>query len=118
MGWFRSFWWRRRSARMILEAIHQTGDNIRADIYTFRGEVMAQLQEFKDALAAVDAETTRIGDYILQLLEQQQRTDLTADQEAEVLASLTAAANRLKAVGTSVEEPVPTEPLPEPPVVP
>ncbi len=79
---------------------------------------MAQLQEFKDALAAVDAETTRIGDYIGQLLEQLNRTDLTDAQEAEVLAGLKAAADRIKAVGTSVEEPVPTEPLPEPPVVP
>ncbi len=78
---------------------------------------MANLQDFKDALAKVDAETTRIGDYIKQLVDQLKAGGMTDAQEAEALAGLTAAADRLKAVGTSVEEPVPTEPLPPTPIV-
>jgi len=90
---------------------------ILAALAAMRSEIMATLEQFKAALSAVDAETTRIGDYIATLLAQLNRTDLTEAQEAEVLAGLQAAADRLKTVGTSVEQPVPTTPLPAPPVV-
>lgn len=73
---------------------------------------MAKLEDFQRALQAVDAETTRIGDYIQQLLSQLNRTDLTDEQEATVLASLNAAADRLKGIGVSVETPVPPDTLP------
>ena len=73
---------------------------------------MAKLEDFQGALDAVDQETTRIGSFIEQILAQLNRTDLTDAQEAEVLAKLQLAADRLKTVGGSVTQPVPTEPLP------
>lgn len=74
--------------------------------------IMAKLEDFQAALTAVDAETTRIGDYIQQLLGQLTRTDLTDAQETTILAGLQAAADRLKNVGTSVTAPVPAGELP------
>ena len=68
---------------------------------------MSKLEDFQAALAAVDAETTRIGVLIQELLAKLAAGGLTADEEAGILASLNAAGERLKAVGTSVEEPVP-----------
>ena len=81
-------------------------------------QIMGKLEDFQGALSQVDAETTRIGEYIESVLVQLNRTDLTDAQEATVLASLQAAADRLKQVGVSVTQPVPTEELPpveEPP---
>lgn len=76
------------------------------------GRIMAKLEDFQAALAAVDAETTRIADYIQQLLAKLQTTGLSETEEAQVLADLNAATDRLRSVGTSVENPVPTTPLP------
>jgi hypothetical protein len=87
-----------------------------ADILTYlkrlRGDLMATLAQFQTALSEVDAETTRIGDYIAQLVAQLNRTDLTDAQEAEVLAALAAAGDRLKGIGQTVETPVPEGELP------
>ena len=68
---------------------------------------MAKLEDFQAALAAVDAETTRIGVLITELLAQLANGGLTSAQEAEVLTQIQAAADKLKGVGTSVENPVP-----------
>ena len=76
---------------------------------------MATLAQFQTALTAVDAETTRIGVYIESILAQLNRTDLTDAEETAVLASLQAAADRLKGVGASVETPVPPGELPPAP---
>jgi len=73
---------------------------------------MPTVAQFETAFAEVDAETTRIGDYIASVVAQLNRTDLTDAQETEALAKLQAAADRLKGVGKSVETPIPVEPLP------
>lgn len=82
------------------------------ELRDLRREIMAKLEDFEAALKAVDDETTRIGNLIQELTEQLNRTDLTAEQEAEILAKLSAAGERLKGVGTSVEEPVPPPDIP------
>src|SRR6185503_7601206 len=74
-------------------------DPVLASIADFRRTVMQTLADFQAAFAEVDAETTRIGNYIEQILAQLNRTDLTDAEEATVLASLQAAATRLKGVG-------------------
>lgn len=79
-------------------------------------EIMASMEQFQAALQQVDQETTRIGNYIQQLLEQLNRTDLTDAQEEQLLAAIGAAADRLRSVGTTVENPVPPGELPEVPV--
>jgi len=73
---------------------------------------MPTVAQFEAAFAEMDAETTRIGSYIESILSQLNRTDLTDAEETAALAKLQAAADRLKAVGKTVEQPVPEEPLP------
>lgn len=73
---------------------------------------MPTVSQFEQAFQAIDQETTRIGDYIETVLAQLNRTDLSDAEEAEQLAKLHAAAERLKGVGASVENPVPSDPLP------
>jgi len=75
---------------------------------------MPTMEQFAAAFTEMEAETTRIGVYIEGILAQLNRTDLTEVQEQIQLDALQAAANRLKGVGKTVEEPIPTEPLPEP----
>jgi len=74
---------------------------------------MATLAQFEAALAAVDAETTRIATVIEALIAQLNSDSLDAAQEEAIFANLRAAADRLKTVGASVETPVPPV---EPPV--
>jgi hypothetical protein len=74
--------------------------------------IMAKIEQFQAALAAVDAETTRIADYLNSISAQLKRDDLTEAQEADVLAGLEAAAARLKGVGADVEAPIPSGDLP------
>jgi predicted Ser/Thr protein kinase len=75
---------------------------------------MATLQNFKDLLAAVDAETNRIAAKIEELVGQIGGGGLNETEEAEALAGLTAVAERLKTIGASSTNPVP--PVEEPPV--
>jgi len=75
---------------------------------------MPTIAEFETAFAAVDAETTRIANYILELLAMQKVEGLTEEEEMAIFDKLAAAADRLKGVGASVEEPVP--PVVEEPV--
>lgn len=77
---------------------------------------MATMEDFQAALSAVDTETTRIGDYIATLTKQLAAGGMTAEQEASVLTGLQAAAERLKGVGSSVQQPVPPGALPSVPV--
>jgi len=76
-------------------------------------QAMATLQNFKDLLAAVDAETNRLAARIAELVAQIGGGGLTEAEEEEALAGLTAVAERLKTIGASSTEPIP----PEPPVV-
>lgn len=68
---------------------------------------MAELTDFKAALAKVDAETTRIGELIKKLVDQLANGGLTAEQEAEALAGLKAAGEKLAGIGADAENPVP-----------
>jgi len=70
-------------------------------------ETMATLQNFKDLLAAVDVETNRIADKIAALVAQLESGSLTEAEETEVLAGLTAAADRLKTIGHDPQNPIP-----------
>lgn len=75
-------------------------------------QIMATLADFQNALAQIDAETTRIGVYIESIVTQLNRTDLTEEQETALHASLQAAADKLKGVGASVTTPIPPIDLP------
>lgn len=97
--------------------IHNHGeDRILEFLRDFRRQVMATLQEFQSAFDAVNAETTRIGALIQSLTERLAETGLSAEDEAATLAQLSAAGERLRAVGASVTEPVPPVDPNEPPV--
>lgn len=75
-------------------------------------KIMASLADFQTALKAVDDETTRIANYIQDLLAKLSAGGMTPDEEATALAGINAAAERLKGVGVSVEQPVPPGTLP------
>lgn len=72
--------------------------------------LMASLQNFKDLLAGVDAETNRIAARIEELVAQIGGGGLTEAEEEEALAGLTAVAERLKTIGASSTDPIPPEP--------
>jgi ethanolamine utilization protein EutQ (cupin superfamily) len=93
-----------------LEQLIRNGfSEIKSQITQWRDQIMASMDKFQSALQSVDAETTRIGEYIKQALQGLNRTDLTDAQEQEILTGLEAAATRLQAVGKA-EEPVPPGP--------
>jgi hypothetical protein len=67
--------------------------------------VMAQTKaDFTSVLASIDEETTRVGVKIDELVAQLKAGGLSADEEAEVFAGLSAAAEKLKAIGKPVVE--------------
>lgn len=72
--------------------------------------LMANLQNFKDLLAAVDIETTRIADKIADLVSQLESGGLSEAAEAEVLAGLQAQVDRLKTIGHNPADPIPPVP--------
>lgn len=84
---------------------------------------MATVAQFQAALAAVDAETTRIAAKIDALIAELNADALDSAQEEAAFAGLQAAADRLRLVGVDVANPVPpveeppVEPSPEPPIV-
>ncbi len=74
---------------------------------------MATAQNFKDLLAAIDAETTRIATKIEDLLAQLQAGGgMTSAEETEALAGLQTVADHLKTIGVDPANPVPTPPTP------
>jgi hypothetical protein len=75
------------------------GSHLKTAINKLGEQIMSRLDDFQAALSSIDAETTRIGNKINDLVSQLQRTDLTDAQEADVLNQLTAATDRLKAIG-------------------
>ncbi len=75
-------------------------------------KIMANLQTFKDLLAAVDEETTRIADKIEALVAQLESGSLSEAEEAEVLVGLQAQVDRLKTIGHDPADPVPPVPTP------
>jgi predicted nuclease with TOPRIM domain len=77
------------------------------ELRKFKEEIVSRLEEFQNAIHALSEETTRIGDLIDDLQERLKRDDLTDEQEQEVLAQLHQAADRLRALGTDPENPVP-----------
>lgn len=68
---------------------------------------MATLQSFKDLLAAVDAETTRIANKIDELVAKLEAGGMSASEEAEVQEGLTALSDRLKKIGADPAQPIP-----------
>lgn len=73
--------------------------------------IMATLTTFAELLAAIDAETTRIGVKIQTLIDQLAAGGLSAEDEATVLAGLGAAADKLKGIGVDPADPVPADPV-------
>ena len=71
--------------------------------------------DFDALVAAIDAETTRIGQKILDLLAKIAAGGMSPEEEQAALDSIAAAAERLKLVGADVDNPIPP---PEPPVEP
>ena len=70
-------------------------------------KTMATLQNFQDLLAAMDTETTRIGNKIQSLVDQLAAGGMTPAEEAQALASLGAFADRLKTIGADPANPIP-----------
>ncbi len=68
---------------------------------------MATKTEFDALVAAIDAETTRIGNKIQDLLAQIAAGGLTPAEEQAALDAIGAAAERLKLVGADPAAPVP-----------
>lgn len=71
--------------------------------------VRQSMDEFRAALAAIDAETTRVADGIAALLERLANGGLTPAEEAEVKAGLDAHLNRLRGIAVDPENPIPPE---------
>ena len=95
--------------RQLLKQLKQVNtvlDHIQQKMET----MMATLQNFKDLLAAVDAETNRIAAKIQALVDQLSAGGMSDAEEAEALAGLSAVADRLKTIGADPSNPVPTEP--------
>lgn len=63
-------------------------------------ELMALVDTMRAKFIEIDQETTRIGLKIDELVAKLAAGGMTEEQEAEVLASLTSHADRLKQVGT------------------
>lgn len=83
--------------------IETTLDRIQQKMET----MMPTLQNFKDLLAAVDAETNRIAAKIQSLVDQLGGGGMSDAEEAEALAGLSAVADRLKTIGADPSNPVP-----------
>jgi len=95
--------------RQLLKQLKQVNtvlDHIQQKMET----MMATLQNFKDLLAAVDAETNRIAAKIQALVDQLSAGGMSDAEEAEALAGLSAVADRLKTIRADPSNPVPTEP--------
>lgn len=73
-------------------------------------KTMATLQNFKDLLAAIDAETDRLAKKIADLVAQLTAGGMTEAQETQALAGLTAVADRLKTIGADPTNPIPPAP--------
>lgn len=78
-------------------------------IHKTQKRIMATLAQFEDALNRIDEATTATAEELRSLREELTNAGLDAETEASVLARLNTAADRLEAVGASVEEPVPAE---------
>lgn len=65
-------------------------------------------EEITALVAEIDAETTRVGEYIATLANQVS-TGMTAEQVAAVKGGLTASVARLKSLGANPEVPIPPE---------
>lgn len=72
--------------------------------------IMRTLDEFKAAIAKIDAETTRIAAKIDDLIAQLQTQGLTDSEEQQVFDDLGAVADRLRTVGADPDNPVPPSP--------
>lgn len=76
-------------------------------------KIMANLEEFQQALADINEAATNIADDITRLTDQLGGGGLTVEQETQILTELRATADRLRAIAdvTPEEEP----PVEEPP---
>ncbi len=74
---------------------------------------MAKVEDFSAVVAVLNTETNRISDKLEELIGEIEGAGLDADQEAVVLDSLQALADRLKTIGADPKDPVPVEPAPE-----
>jgi len=87
-----------------LKKIEQSLDRIQLKME----KIVMSTQQFKDAMAEIDAETTRIATKITELLEKLASGGMTAAEEAEAFAAIRAHAERLKLIGHDPTNPVPT----------
>lgn len=85
---------------------------LETELTKVKGNVMDLELKFREALTAIDAETTRIAGELEALKEQLAGQGLPEAKEQEILATLQATAERLKGVGKT------PEPEPETPVTP
>lgn len=76
-------------------------------------KIMANLEEFQQALADINEAATNIADDITRLTDQLGGGGLTAEQETQILNELRATADRLRAIADVTQEEEP--PVEEPP---
>lgn len=78
-----------------------------AKIPQLEAELMDMKVKFVETLQAIDAATTAIAEDLAELKAKIEGAGMTAADEAEVLAKLTEAADKLKAMAADPEVPVP-----------
>lgn len=88
---------------LILLVLFGIGLGIIYLIYLNR-KTMATIAEFQQALTDINAATTNIADDITRLTDQLGTGGLSADEEAQVLTDLRAAADRLRSVADVTPE--------------
>lgn len=92
--------------RQILEYVIQISSKM-DEIQDKLEKAMATLKTFDDLLKAMDAETTRIGTKIDELLKKIADGGMTAEEEDAALAEVQALADRLKTIGVDPAQPIP-----------
>ncbi len=68
---------------------------------------MAKLHDFKTLLIDVEAETTRLGTRIDELLAKLEAGGMTEEEEAEVFDGFKAVSTRMKGIGVNPDQPIP-----------
>lgn len=67
------------------------------------------LKKFEEAFEVLNQETTRIGTKMQELLDRLAAGGLSEEEEAGILAQLSAAGERLKAIGADPATPIPPD---------
>lgn len=90
-----------------LDRLRDKLDHLISFVYTFRRDVMATAQEFRDAFAALRASHANLVADIQRILANQDGGGMTAAEEQELLAELQGVVDEAAAAAAIVPEPEP-----------